>query len=110
MNLSIFKYLFFVLTCFITISMYGQENVTKEKNNINTPIVSDPYNTITYPSDIPIHHPNDQLDQQIKHTLINDTKNEKVLMPIFNTSSMLLINPKRQLSLGEIAKKLKEDA
>lgn len=109
MNSSISKYLFLVLTGFLSISIYGQKNVTKEKYNNITSTISDQKNTPSYASNMQIHNPHYELDQQIKQTLINDVKKRKVLMPVFNASSSILINPKRQLSLGEIAKKLKED-
>ncbi|MDH7446210.1 hypothetical protein [Aquimarina sp. 2201CG14-23] len=108
MNSSILKYQILVLACLLTICIHGQEKVTKEKNKNNTILSSDqrsdPKNLYT----MPVYNPNYNLDNQIKFALINDTK-EKILMPIYDPFSSLLINPKRQLTYGEIAKKLKRD-
>ncbi|MFD2563402.1 hypothetical protein [Aquimarina rubra] len=116
MNASIHKYLFIILTCFLTIGIHGQEKVTEEKNIfIDKQNLTDynqmPVYTPEAKSKMPVHDPNYELDKQINFALINDTKKEEVLITAnLNTDpfSSLLINPGQQLSLGEIAKKLKE--
>ncbi|WP_299435457.1 hypothetical protein [uncultured Aquimarina sp.] len=115
MNSSILTYLFLISACFLTIGVHSQEKVTKEKNNfIDTQSLTNynqmPVYTPESKSKMPVHNPNYELDKQINLALIEDAKKEEVLIAAtLNTDpfSSLLINPEQQLSLGEIAKKLK---
>ncbi len=116
MNSSIVKYLFLISACFLTIGVHSQKKVTTEKDNfIDTQNLTNynqmPVYTPESRSKMPVHNPNYELDNQINLALIEDTKKEEILISSnLNTNpfSSLLINPGQQLSLGEIAKKLKK--
>jgi len=115
MNYSILKYTFLISACFLTIGVQSQKKVTKEKNNSKDMQSLSDYNQMPVyspesNSKMPVHNPNYELDKQINLALIEDTKKEELqIATTLNTNpfSSLLINPEQQLSLGEIAKKLK---
>ncbi|MHA7056741.1 hypothetical protein ACWGOQ_0005940 [Aquimarina sp. M1] len=72
----------FILTCFLTISIYGQEKVTGQSTFSDKKSFSDVVVTNSLPtSKMAVHDPNFELDKQIKYTLINDT--EPVIISIY---------------------------
>lgn len=75
MTSSLHKYSVFILACILSIGIYGQEKVTETPNFPEVAAKkADKY------SKMPIHNPDYALDEQIKHTLIDDTPK---VMPIF---------------------------
>lgn len=101
------RYYFFLLLCFITIGVQSQEKVTKEKKkSTHTSIISDQHQNSEIISNMPIYNLFYDEDKEMNVAFNDIISEEQISMPIYDPISSLLINPNKQLTMGEIAKKL----
>lgn len=79
-----------------------RKKLQKKIKKTPTSLISD-HNRDNHGTDnMPIY----DVDEKINIAYSAITIDEKILMPVYDPISSLLINPNRQITLGEIAKKL----